>query len=771
VLPIRDTIHFPLLVNPLVVGREMSHRALHCALRGDRQILVLAQNDMSVESPRGEDLCRIGTLSEVIQMLPMPDGNFRVMLRTLRRVRVEQVKFKLGYLTGAFQTLEEAVSDGPHQDALRREAVATFAEIATLGKQVPIETLEQLPTIQECGRLADSIAHYLDLPVATKQGLLEELDCEKRLAEVLKCMASERQVLELQVELRSKIENELGNTQREYYLREQMRAIQSELKEFEHGDEIEEFLQKIEAAELPIETRQRAIAEVRRLERTPASSPEGMVIRNYLEWLVSMPWNVLSLDQLEIKRAEQQLDDDHFGLHMVKDRILDYLAVRELSRSLRGPILCFIGPPGVGKTSFGKSIADAMGRKFVRISLGGVRDEAEIRGHRRTYIGSMPGRIIQGIRTCGTRNPVMLLDEIDKMTADLRGDPTSALLEVLDPAQNSSFSDHYLEAPFDLSAVLFITTANLLENIPQALRDRMEVIQFPSYTELEKIEIAKGFLLPKAIAEHGLRPTQISLKESALTGVIRHYTREAGVRSLEREIAALCRKSARKVAEKKVKRAQITNANLADFLGPARYRFGTRGEHDEIGAATGLVYTAFGGDLVTIEVSLLPPLSKQPQIQLTGSLGAVMKESAQAAVTFVRSLSNELGCDSFAYDVHIHVPEGAIPKDGPSAGVTMTVALASALTRRKVRKDLAMTGEVTLRGRILPVGGVKEKCLAAHRAGIFEIMLPAGNLADLDSLPVSVRKDLILHPISEAHEAIDLALERPTARTKPSLAI
>lgn len=764
VLPVRDNVHFPNLINTLLVGREMSVRALQSAMRKDRRVLVVGQRDLTVDEPRAADLFHVGTLSEVLQVLPMPDGTMRVVLRGQSRCRVHSYAYRGGYFIGAIEELPQESRRGAKVEALRREGIDAFSEIAGLGKQVPPEALEMLPSIEEPGELADTIANHLNLRPEVKQELLEDLDSVSRLSRLVTLLISERQVLELQSDIRTKVEQELGNTQREYYLREQLRAIQHELTGADESEEGAEYRRKIEACGMAPETQEKALQELRRFERAPASSPEGMVIRNYLDWLTSLPWDKLSEDRLDVKAAAKILDRDHYGLAQVKDRILDFLAVRQLSKSLRGPILCFVGPPGVGKTSIGRSIAEALGRQFVRVSLGGVRDEAEIRGHRRTYIGSMPGRLIQGVKNCGTRNPVFMLDEIDKMSADLRGDPTSALLEALDPEQNTHFSDHYIESPFDLSAVMFIMTANLLENIPAPLRDRMEVIRFPSYTEEEKLYIAEHYLVPKKRQEHGLKPAQFEIAKEPLRTVIREYTREAGVRSLDREIATLCRKSARRIAERSKKAVKVDAVTLVEMLGKPRHRYGTRGEHDEIGAATGLVYTEFGGDLVTIEVSLMEPFGDQPQVRMTGSLGDVMKESALAAVTYVRSNERRFSPERpFHFDVHVHVPEGAVPKDGPSAGVTIATALVSAFTGQPVRRDVALTGEVTLRGRVLPVGGVKEKVLAAHRAGISHIILPEDNLVDLDELTEAVKQDLTFHPVHHIEQALELALARRTA--------
>lgn len=757
----RDNVHFPQLVSTLLVGRELSLRALQSAIRRDRLVLVVGQRDLTVDDPRAEDLFLVGTLSEVVQIMPMPDGTMRVVLRGLSRARVEKFMFKRGFYTSEYEILLEKEAGGVNSEALRREALEEFQQVASLGKQVPVEVLEILPSIEDTGHLADLLTDHLNLRASVKQELLEETDCAKRMENLIHLLTSERQVLELQSDLRQRVEQELGNTQREYFLREQLKVIQSELSGADQGfsPENEELALQIRQCGMPEETQEKAIQELRRLERAPSSSPEGMVIRNYIDWLIGLPWNSLSEDRLDVKIAAEILDQAHFGLTRVKDRILDFLAVRQLSGSLRGPILCFVGPPGVGKTSLGRSIAEALGRKFVRLSLGGVRDEAEIRGHRRTYVGSMPGRLIQGIKQCGTRNPVFILDEIDKMTVDFRGDPTSALLEALDPEQNENFSDHYIEAPFDLSAVMFIMTANVIENIPAPLRDRMEIINFRSYTEQEKLEIAREFLLPKMIKEHGLTPQQLIVSDATLQKIIREYTRESGVRNLEREIATLCRKTARQIAEGKSKKVTSSPKDLHDFLGRPRFRYGERGKQDQVGASTGLVYTEVGGDIITIEASIMPALGGEPNVQLTGSLGNVMKESAMAAVTYAREHQADFKLkEPFLHDVHVHVPEGAVPKDGPSAGVTIVTAIVSALTGRAVRRDLAMTGEITLRGKVLPVGGIREKVLAAHRAGILEIILPEENLADLEDLPEGIREQLNVHPVQTVDEVLRLAL-------------
>ncbi|MBL8086774.1 MAG: endopeptidase La [Chthonomonas sp.] len=761
VLPVRDNVHFPAIVTTLLVGREISLRALNASTKDEGLVLVLGQREMTVDEPVAADMHRLGTLSEVMQVLPMPDGTARLVLRGLSRCRVQRLNSRSGYFVAECSPLEAIPAQGPSVEALKREAIELFQDVASLGRMVPTEALELLPVIDDAGELADNIVNQLVLKPAVKQQVLEMIAPIERIERVIKLLASERQVLQLQSDLRSKVERELGNSQREYFLREQLRAIQNELSgDTELSPEGQELKVRIEAAKMPDAVRDKASAELRRLDRAASNSPENMVIRTYLEWLCDLPWSITTEDRLDIHEASKILDRDHYGLQRVKDRILDFLAVRQLSQSLRGPILCFAGPPGVGKTSLGRSIAEALGRKFVRLSLGGVRDEAELRGHRRTYIGSMPGRLIHGIHTCGSRNPVFMLDEIDKMGMDMRGDPTSALLEVLDPEQNSGFTDHYVELPFDLSAVMFIMTANVVESIPAPLRDRMEIIHFPSYTEAEKLHIARSYLVPKKSQEHGIRGKQLTIQDDALQTIVRHYTREAGVRSLEREIATVCRKSARRLAEGAVREVTVDADNLSEFLGRSRYRYGQAGAQDEVGTATGLAFTEFGGDTLSIEVNLMPSLAEQPNLMLTGNLGQVMKESAMAAVSYIRAHPDIYG--PFRHDVHIHVPEGAIPKDGPSAGVTIATALASAATGRPVRRDLAMTGEITLRGNVLPVGGVREKALAAHRAGIRDMVLPADNMADLDELPVEVRDQMCMHPVRTLAEVFELALRPKT---------
>ncbi|HSV74724.1 MAG TPA: endopeptidase La [Chthonomonadales bacterium] len=761
-LPIRDQVYFPHMIFPLLVGREKSVRALDEAIAQDRHIVLVAQRAVNTEEPSPDDLYTVGIEAEIMQILRVPDGTVRVMLEGLQRVHI----LSFAQETPSYRVVAEALGTkekrGIEIEALMRSATSQFEQIVSTGRNIPPEAVVNAMNCDEPGRLADTITPYLhQLRVESKQEILETLDVRRRLEKLSTFLKREWEILEIQKHIRTRVEKEMGDTQREMILREQLRAIQQELGERdERGIEIEEFREKVRAAKLPEAAAERANKEIDRLEKMPYAAPEGVVIRTYLDWLTSLPWSTATEDRTNIDEAGAVLDEDHYGLRKAKDRILEFLAVRGLvGSSMKGPILCFVGPPGVGKTSIGRSIARALGRKFVRISLGGVRDEAEIRGHRRTYIGALPGRIIQGVKQAGSNNPVFMLDEIDKLGMDFRGDPSSALLEALDPEQNGEFSDHYLEVPLNLRNVMFITTANLLDPIPAALRDRMEVISFAGYTEQEKLAIAQQFLIPKQRSEHGLAPDQLTLSEDALLALIREYTREAGVRNLEREIASICRKVARAVAGGRLEPANIDAAGVPEYLGKPRFRYGTMEDTDEVATATGLVYTEFGGDIVTVEVSVMR--GAEGRLVLTGQLGDVMKESAQAALTYVRSRAKELCLDDDFYkqlEVHIHVPAGGVPKDGPSAGVTMATALASALTRRPVRKDVAMTGEITLRGRVLPVGGVKEKVLAAHRAGIRTVIMPDENLRDLDELPENVRAEMHFERVSHADRVLELAL-------------
>jgi len=760
VLPVRDAVHFPGLVNTLHVVRERSLRAVKLAMAGDQRVVVLSQRDMALEDPGSEDLHTFGVLSEALQAHPLPDGSYRVALRGLRRIRVKNILADGGFFWGEIEEVHEPLGDSIEAEALRRSAVESFTTVVQLNKNIPPETIQSVIHLEDPGTLADAVAHHLPITPAEKQVVLELIDPVSRLEAVLKLLKREEQILDLSSRIHQKVEREIGDSHREFYLREQLQIIQKELQEREDRvGELDEYRTAVELALMNPEAYEKALTELKRLDRTPPSSPEGMVLRNYLDCLVGLPWSRTTEDRLDIHEAKALLERDHFGLDQVKNRILDFLAVRQLTGSLRGPILCFVGPPGVGKTSFGRSIAEAMGRKFIRLGLGGVRDEAEIRGHRRTYVGSMPGRIIQGVRQCGVRNPVFMLDELDKLGNDGRGDPTSALLEALDPEQNEQFGDHYLEAPFDLSAVMFIATANVLENVPAPLRDRMEVIEFPSYTDEERLHIAREYLLPKALEEHGLQAAKVKIEAAALKALVSDYTREAGVRSLRRQIQAVCRKAARAIAENPRKPLHIDQSALRDFLGRPRFRRSESASKAQVGVATGLVVSQSGGDLITIEASLMEPQGERPALQLTGYLGTVMQESAQAALTCVRSMQAEVQpTNGFRHDVHVHVPEGGIPKDGPSAGVTIAIALASAFSGRAVRADVAMTGEITLRGRVLPVGGIRDKVLAAHRAGIRTVVIPHDNEPDLDDIPAAVRAEMDIRPVAHLKEVVDIAL-------------
>ncbi len=762
-LPIRDTVFFPRHIFPLIVGREKSIRALEHARATNRYIVLVSQRDPTTEDPEPWELYGVGVLAEIMHIITVPDGTVRVMMEGLRRVRIDQFLDYEPFTAVKVIQLPETTEKGVEMEALMRSAVSQYQTIAELGHITPSEILSNILTLEDPGELADAISPTLPIKVEAKQDLLETLSARERLEKLNVVLSKEIEILEVQRHIRTRVEKEVGDSQREYILREQLKAIQQELGEHdERATESGEYRAKIAEAKMPADVETRALKEVERLEHMPFAAPEGSVIRTYLDWLTDLPWSISTDERLDIHQAQVILDEDHYGLLKVKERILEFLAVRQLAGSLKGPILCFAGPPGVGKTSIGKSIARSLGRKFIRVSLGGVRDEAEIRGHRRTYIGALPGRIIQGIKTVGARNPVFMLDEIDKIGADFRGDPSAALLEALDPEQNNAFSDHYIEAPFDLSQVMFITTANFLDPVPSALRDRMEVISFPGYTEEEKVQIARLFLVPKQLEAHGLTGKRLEFQDTALVTIVREYTREAGVRNLEREIATVCRKVARKVAEGSRRKTTVKAKDVSVYLGPSRFHYGTGEEEDEIGVATGLSVTEYGGDVLAVEVTLMKGSGK---LQLTGQLGDVMKESAQAGLSYLRTHAADFGLDPDFYstmEVHIHVPEGAIPKDGPSAGVTMMTALASALTKRKVRREIAMTGEITLRGKVLPVGGVKEKVLAAHRAGLREVILPKENEKDLVELPGAVREELAFHPVTSAAEVLALALQPET---------
>jgi len=764
-LPVRDTVYFPHMLFPLFLGREKSIRALDHALETHRYILLVTQRDISVEDPGPEDVYAVGVVAEVMQVLRVPDGTVRVTLEGIERARISQYTQTDPFFKCRIKRLPDTQPRGLRIEALMRNVTALFDQLvqnqgSQTGRPIPPELLMNVVSIDEPGKLADTIVPHLPLRTEAKQEMLELVDVEDRLEKLNIILEKEMEVLNIQRNIRSRVEKEMGETQREYILREELKAIQQELGDRDgRVSEIEDYKEKITAAQMPSEVEEKALKELDRLDKMMYGSPEGTVVRNYLDWLISLPWNKRTEESLDVDEAARVLDEDHYGLTKVKERIVEFLAVRKLAGEIKGPILCFVGPPGVGKTSIGKSIARALGRKFYRMSLGGVRDEAEIRGHRRTYVGALPGRIIQGIKQVDTCNPVFMLDEIDKIGVDFRGDPSAALLEALDPEQNDQFSDHYLEVPFNLRDVMFITTANVLDTIPPALRDRMEVIAFSGYIEDEKLQIARRFLIPKQIKENGLSEDLLSIQDSAVRKIIREYTREAGVRGLERGIAAICRKVARQVAKGSKQKTAVKDRDIRTFLGRPTFHYGRAGERDEIAVATGLVYTEFGGDIVSIEAVLMR--GEKSNLTLTGQLGDVMRESGQAALTYVRSRAGMLGVDDEFYaraDLHVHVPEGAVPKDGPSAGITIATAIASAVTRRPVRKDVAMTGEITLRGRVLPVGGVKEKVLAAHRAGIRTVILPKDNEKDLEDIPENVRAEMTFNFVRHADEVLRLAL-------------
>lgn len=759
-LPLRGVLVFPYMVQHLDVGREKSIKALEEAMIREREIFLATQLDAQNDDPSSAEIYKIGTIVEIKQLLKLPGGTIRVLVEGLRRGEILEYLEDEPFFQVKIKEYPDKVDKTAELEALMRNLVYQFEQYVKLSKKITPETVVAIVTIEEPHRLSDLIAAHLNLKIPEKQAILEAVDIKQRLEKLCEIIVNEIEILELERRINLRVRKQMEKTQKEYYLREQMKAIQKELGERdERGTEIDEYRQKIKDAALPADAEEKALKEVERLEKMPPMVAESAVIRSYLDWLLAIPWNKETEDSIDIKAAEKILNEDHYGLVKAKERILEYLAVRKLTETIKGPIICFVGPPGVGKTSLAKSVARALGRKFVRMSLGGVRDEAEIRGHRRTYVGAMPGRIVQGIKNAGTRNPVFLLDEVDKMSMDFRGDPSAALLEVLDPEQNSTFSDHYIETPVDLSHVLFITTANVAYNIPRPLLDRMEIIPISSYTEEEKLHIAERYLLPRQIKENGLHKGQISFGMNSIRHVIRHYTRETGVRNLERELAGVCRKAAKIIAEGTQKKVTVTPRNLEKFLGIPRYRYGVSEKENLVGVVTGLAWTEVGGEVLSIEVMLLPGKGK---LLLTGKLGDVMKESAQTGFTYIRSRIHDLGIEEDfheKYDVHIHIPEGAIPKDGPSAGITMATALASALSGRKVRSTVAMTGEITLRGRVLPVGGIKEKVLAAHRAGSKVIILPAENKKDLEDIPVNIRKMLEFVLVEEMDEVLARALE------------
>ncbi len=758
-LPLRGILVFPYMVIHLDVGREKSVQAIEEAMVNDRMIFLATQKEAQTDEPTVEDIFQVGTVAEVKQLLKLPGGTIRVLVEGIARAKINKYVDLEPYFKVEIEQFSEEFEKNAEIEALMRSLVYQFEQYVKLSKRIPPETVVSVVNLEEPGRLADIIASHLTLRIEDKQRLLEAIDIVERLEKLCGIVAKELEIVELERKISIRVRKQMEKTQKEYYLREQMKAIQKELGEKdERVAECEELREKIAKAKLPKEAEEKSLKEVDRLEKMPPMAAEAAVVRNYLDWMLALPWSKSTRDRLDINGAEAVLEADHYGLKDPKERIIEYLAIRKLAKKMKGPILCLVGPPGVGKTSLGRSIARALDRKFIRISLGGVRDEAEIRGHRRTYVGAMPGRVIQGMRTAGSKNPVFLLDEIDKMASDFRGDPSSALLEVLDPEQNNTFSDHYIETPFDLSNVMFITTANNMWSIPRPLLDRMEVIQISGYTEEEKLQIAKRHLMPKQIKDHGLTEEMISVSDNTVLKVIREYTRESGVRNLERKIAALCRKTAKKIVAGETEKVKITAQNLEQFLGIPRYRYGVAEQNDEVGTVTGMAWTEVGGDTLVIEVTTYKGTGR---MTLTGKLGDVMKESAQAGYSYVRSRALDLGINQELFekwDMHIHIPEGAIPKDGPSAGITMATAMASVLTCRKVRHDVAMTGEITLRGRVLPVGGIKEKVMAAHRAGIKVIILPRDNKKDLEDIPANIKKHLDFNLVEHLDEVLEIAL-------------
>ncbi len=759
ILPLRETVVYPQMLIPLVVGREKSIKLVEDALAGNK-IIGMCMQKTPVEEPTPDDIHKVGTVGIIVRSLRFPDNTLRLFVQGLQRIRIIEFTQTEPYFKAKVEVIEERVEKTVEIEGLMRNLLNLFQKMASLIPQFPEELIINAMNIQEPGKLADFIAFNTNLNINEKQEILETIDIKERLQKVTYYLTRELEILEIANKIQNEVKNEIEKSQKEYFLRQQMKAIQKELGEIDPREmEINELRQKLQEAKLPPEAMKEAERELERLALMPPGSAEYTVTRTYLDWLISLPWAKSTEDNLDIKRAEEILNEDHYDLEKVKERILEYLAVRKLKSDMKGPILCFVGPPGVGKTSLGKSIARALGRKFVRISLGGIRDEAEIRGHRRTYVGALPGRIIQGMRKAESNNPVFMLDEIDKLGADFRGDPSAALLEVLDPEQNNSFVDNYLGVPFDLSKVMFIATANVLYTIPPALLDRMEVIELPGYTEYQKLGIAKGFLIPRQLKEHGLENYQIEFTDEAIKKIIREYTREAGVRNLEREIASIIRKIAKGIAEGSISdKVIVDKEDIPKYLGPEKYTFGMKGEKDEVGVATGLAWTEAGGDILFVEALVV---EGKGNLILTGKLGEVMQESAKTALSYVRSKLKDLNVSYEILeksDIHVHVPSGAIPKDGPSAGVTIATAIASALTKRPVKKDIGMTGEITLRGKVLPVGGIREKVLAAHRAGLTAVIMPKENQKDLEEIPEEVKKDLTFYFVEHADEVLNLAI-------------
>jgi len=763
VLPLRDVVVLPHMVIPLFVGRDRSIKALDAAMREDRMVVLVTQIDPQITAPEKKDLYEIGTAAEILQMLKLPNGTIKVLVEGISRVYVNDLEEKEEYLSGGIRVIDRPSEDGEDIPLLKKALLESFDRYIKINKKVPAEALTTVSEIDDLAHLTDAIAAHVNMRVELKQSLIEIGDPSQRAQTLCKLVDGELEILDIEKKIHGQVRKQMEKSQRDYYLNEQMKVIKKELgSSDELSDEIEEIRKSIEAANMPKETFEKAMKELKRLEKMPPLSAESAVVRTYIEWLRDVPWTKTTDDNGSIEHAREVLNADHYGLDEVKERILEFIAVRHLSNKIKGPILCFVGPPGVGKTSLGRSVARALNREFVRISLGGVRDEAEIRGHRRTYVGSLPGKIIQAMKKAGTINPVILLDEVDKMSTDFRGDPSSALLEVLDPEQNNTFADHYLETPYDLSQVMFITTSNVQHQIPLPLQDRMEILEISSYTEPEKKNIAEKYLIPKQLRENGIESHNVTFSDEIIFYIIRHYTREAGVRNLERTIGKVCRKVACEVVEKGKEHSSVLNEDLIhDYLGPVRFTYGERETTNEIGLANGLAWTAVGGDVMPIEASLI---KGKGNLILTGKLGEVMQESAQAAFTYVKANQQFFNFDETlfrSFDLHLHVPEGAIPKDGPSAGITMGVVISSLFSKIPVRCDVAMTGEITLRGKVLPIGGLKEKLLAAHRAEIKHIIIPKDNLKDLEKIPEYIRAEIQVHPVSTMEEVLFLTLESP----------
>jgi ATP-dependent Lon protease len=767
VLALRDVVVYPQMVIPLFVGREKSIRCLDIAMEADKEVFLVAQKDAAVDDPTADDVYRAGTIATILQMLKLPDGTVKVLVEGARRARITDFVETQEYFTANVEFLDVETVNEDDCEVLVRSAISQFEGYVKLNKKIPPEVLTSVSGIDDAEQLADTMAAHMPLKLAEKQKVLEIENVAQRLEYLMALMEGEIDLLQVEKKIRTRVKKQMEKSQREYYLNEQMKAIQKELGDDEEGsNEVEQIEKQIEDAQMPEEAKEKTLAEVRKLKMMSPMSAEATVVRSYIDWMISVPWKKRSKLKRNLKLAQDTLDKDHYGLDKVKERILEYLAVQQRVTQLKGPILCLVGPPGVGKTSLGQSIAKSTGRKYVRMALGGVRDEAEIRGHRRTYIGSLPGKLIQKIAKAGVKNPLFLLDEIDKMASDMRGDPASALLEVLDPEQNTTFNDHYLEVDYDLSDVMFVATSNSMD-IAGPLLDRMEVIRLSGYTEDEKLNIAKDHLVDKQIGRNGLKEKEISIEDSAIMGIIRYYTREAGVRGLEREISKLCRKAVKAILlDKTLKKVTINQDNLSEFLGVQRFDYGKADDENRIGQVTGLAWTSVGGELLTIETASVPGKGK---LTYTGSLGDVMQESIQAAMTVVRSRADKFRINKDFHekrDIHVHVPEGATPKDGPSAGVGMCTALVSSLTGNPVKADVAMTGEITLRGEVLPIGGLKEKLLAAHRGGIKTVIIPKDNERDLEEIPDNVKGDLAIHPVKWIEEVLDIALEHPVEKFK-----